>query len=67
VRAYYTGWYGELVTALPHIAHGTIRPPDEPGLGIALLPGLRDRADAQTRTSTLTGPAAKVRAAGEIG
>jgi L-alanine-DL-glutamate epimerase-like enolase superfamily enzyme len=67
VRAYYTGWYGELVTALPQIAAGTIRPPEGVGLGIALRPGLRDRADAQTRTSKLTGPGAAIQAAGEIG
>jgi L-alanine-DL-glutamate epimerase-like enolase superfamily enzyme len=64
VRAYYTGWYRELVTGLPLIAAGKIRPPETPGLGISLVPGLRDRVDAQTRTSTLAGPAAKVRAAG---
>src|SRR5205085_1120342 len=57
VRAYYTGWYRELVTMLPEIATGTIRPPEGPGLGIALRPGLRDRADARTRTSTLSGAA----------
>ncbi|TML84323.1 MAG: mandelate racemase/muconate lactonizing enzyme family protein [Actinobacteria bacterium] len=58
VRAYYTSWYGDLVTALPPIAAGTIRPPDGPGLGIALRPGLHERADAQIRTSTLAGATA---------
>lgn len=33
VRAYYTGWYKELVTELP----------EGPGLGTELLPGLRER------------------------
>lgn len=39
VRAFYTGWYGELVTALPAIANGMIAPPPGPGLGVELLPG----------------------------
>ncbi len=53
VRAFYTGWYRELVTNLPMIENGTIRPPDGPGLGLELLPGLETRADAQRRVSDL--------------
>jgi galactonate dehydratase len=53
VRAYYTGWYSELVTELPTIENGRIRPPDGPGLGTALLPDLGQRADASVRSSEL--------------
>jgi galactonate dehydratase len=53
VRAYYTGWYKELVTALPSVADRHVSPPDGPGLGTDLLPGLRERPDAHLRTSKL--------------
>jgi L-alanine-DL-glutamate epimerase-like enolase superfamily enzyme len=53
VRAFHTGWYRELVTNLPTIENGMIRPPDGPGLGLELLPGLETRADAQRRVSDL--------------
>ncbi|WP_299819681.1 mandelate racemase/muconate lactonizing enzyme family protein [uncultured Jannaschia sp.] len=46
VRAFYTGWYTELVTALPPIRDGQIGASDDPGLGIELLPGLENRPDA---------------------
>jgi L-alanine-DL-glutamate epimerase-like enolase superfamily enzyme len=51
VRAYYTGWYTELVTALPDIVDGTIAPPPGPGLGTALRPELWDRPDAHVQVS----------------
>jgi len=53
VRAYYTGWYKEIVTTLPTIADGFIAPPSGPGLGTALVPGLERREDARVRTTTL--------------
>ena len=53
VRAYYTGWYKELVTALPTVADGYVAPPEGPGLGTELLPDLRERPDAHLRTSRL--------------
>jgi galactonate dehydratase len=53
VRAYYTGWYKELVTALPTVEHGQIAPPIGPGLGTELLPDLHERPDAHVRVSTL--------------
>lgn len=46
VRAFYHGWYGELVTQLPTIQNGMISPPPGPGLGIELRPDLTDRPDA---------------------
>jgi L-alanine-DL-glutamate epimerase-like enolase superfamily enzyme len=51
VRAYYTGWYKELVTALATVADGHISAPQGPGLGTELLPGLHERSDAHLRTS----------------
>lgn len=53
VRAYYTGWYRELVTELPVIENGFMNLPPRPGLGTELLPGLRDRPDAHVRVSSL--------------
>jgi L-alanine-DL-glutamate epimerase-like enolase superfamily enzyme len=52
VRAFYYGWYGELVTHLPPIEGGQIRAPDGPGLGTRLLPEVPKRPDAQIRRST---------------
>jgi galactonate dehydratase len=51
VRAFYTGWYTELVTALPSVKDGQITLSDAPGLGIDLLPGLDKREDAIVRRS----------------
>jgi galactonate dehydratase len=53
VRAFYTGWYREIVTALPDIAGGTIAPPPGPGLGTELLPELDRRPDVHRRESVL--------------
>ncbi|MQA02108.1 MAG: mandelate racemase/muconate lactonizing enzyme family protein [Streptosporangiales bacterium] len=52
VRAAYYGWYGDLVTALPTVADGTIAPPQGAGLGTALRPDLDDRQDVERRTTT---------------
>ncbi len=52
VRAFYTGWYQELVTALPEVKDGMIAPPPGPGLGLDLLPdidGAQGRGRAQQR------------------
>jgi L-alanine-DL-glutamate epimerase-like enolase superfamily enzyme len=51
VRAFLRGWYGELVTELPVLERGLIRPPYGPGLGTALHPDVRRRADVRTRRS----------------
>jgi galactonate dehydratase len=48
VRAYYTGWYRDIVTELPTISGGRISPPSEPGLGTKLRPGLTTGDDART-------------------
>ncbi len=51
VRAFYTGWYQELVTAVPEMMDGQVRPPEGPGLGQELLPGLWERPDARVQIS----------------
>jgi galactonate dehydratase len=53
VRAYYTGWYKELVTEIPVVENGQIRPPEGPGLGTELIPVLHKRPDAHAITSRL--------------
>ncbi len=53
VRAFYTGWYTELVTGLPVVEGGTVRPAPGPGLGLELRPGLAERADALVRRSAI--------------
>jgi L-alanine-DL-glutamate epimerase-like enolase superfamily enzyme len=52
VRAFYTGWYRELVTELPRVDKGMISLGDKPGLGIELLPDLHLRPDAVRRLSS---------------
>ncbi len=53
VRAFYRGWYRDLVTALPEVRNGRITVPPGPGLGLELNPDLgraftvhRRRSDA---------------------
>lgn len=53
VRAFYSGWYKELVTELPRVEHGMISLNDKPGLGIELLPDLHKRKDALVRVSVV--------------
>jgi L-alanine-DL-glutamate epimerase-like enolase superfamily enzyme len=51
VRAFYTGWYKEIVTDLPRVADGHVYPMSGPGLGTRLLPDLMRRPDAKVRRS----------------
>ena len=51
VRAFYTGWYNELVTSVPQPVKGMIAAPPGPGLGCELLPDVWKRADATVRRS----------------
>ena len=53
VRAFYFGWYQELVEDLPPLVRGRIAPLDKPGLGVALRGATRIRADAHRVTSAL--------------
>jgi len=51
VRAYYTGWYRELVTELPRIENGQAHAMMRPGLGTELQPGIRRRSDVIVQRS----------------
>ena len=51
MRAFYSGWYKELVTELPRVTMGMLSLSDKPGLGLELLPDLHQRADAMVRFS----------------
>ncbi|WP_439603355.1 mandelate racemase/muconate lactonizing enzyme family protein [Devosia sp.] len=49
VRAYFTGWYTEIVADLPPVADGRVAPLDGAGLGMRLRDELFTRADATVR------------------
>jgi L-alanine-DL-glutamate epimerase-like enolase superfamily enzyme len=51
VRAYYRGWYQEVVDGLPPLRDGLIAPHSGPGHGICLVPGLLDRPGTLVRRS----------------
>jgi L-alanine-DL-glutamate epimerase-like enolase superfamily enzyme len=53
VRAFYRGWYTELVTKVPTIDNGYVYPMDGPGLGLELLPSVFNRPDLSVRVSSL--------------
>ncbi len=53
VRAFYSGWYRELVTEVPVIRDGYVLPMEGPGLGTELLPAVFERSDLSVRRSTL--------------
>ncbi len=53
VRAFYTGWYKEVVTTVPTIKDGFVYPMEGPGLGIDLLPEVMQRDDLIVRKSEL--------------
>ena len=54
VRAFYSGWYKELVTTLPKIEQGEVTIDfSAPGLGTELLPDLHKRKDAVQTFSRL--------------
>ncbi|MFL5864184.1 MAG: mandelate racemase/muconate lactonizing enzyme family protein [Solirubrobacteraceae bacterium] len=52
VRAFWDGWYGELVTALPVIEDGMISAPAGPGLGLELRPEVFERGDVHVRSTS---------------
>ncbi|MDY8108842.1 mandelate racemase/muconate lactonizing enzyme family protein [Fulvimarina sp. 2208YS6-2-32] len=54
VRAFYTGWYRELVTTVPTIENGYVLPMEGPGLGTDLLPAVFERSDLTVRKSELS-------------
>lgn len=51
VRAFYKGWYRELVTQVPRIEGGYVYPMEGPGLGTELTPAFFDRGDLISRIS----------------
>lgn len=53
VRAFYDGWYKELVTVVPTIRDGYVLPMEGPGLGVDLLPEVFERSDLICRKSEL--------------
>jgi galactonate dehydratase len=53
VRAFYTGWYKELVTELPKVVDGHVLPMEGPGLGTELQPGVFERPDLTARHSEI--------------
>lgn len=50
-RAFYHGWYAEIVTTLPPVAEGKVEPLRTPGLGTALRPEILQRTDLVRRRS----------------
>lgn len=55
VRAYFAGWYTEVVDVLPKVADGQVFPLDGPGLGLSLKPEIFRRGDAEVRVSGAVG------------
>ncbi len=51
VRATLATWYRDLVTDLPLIRNGMVQAPTDAGLGTALQPAVKSRADATIRVS----------------
>lgn len=51
VRAFYRGWYTELVDRVPRIEDGHVYPMEGPGLGVDLLPRVFERTDISVRRS----------------
>jgi galactonate dehydratase len=54
VRAFYRGWYRELITEVPRIEGGHVYPMEGPGLGTELVPGFFERSDLTSRVSELS-------------
>jgi galactonate dehydratase len=52
VRAFYYGWYGDLVTNLPPLESGYIAAPEGAGLGLQLNQDVLRRSDARVRRTT---------------
>lgn len=53
VRAFYYGWYGDLVTQLPPVTKGEIAAPEGAGHGLSLQPDILKRPDCHIRRSKL--------------
>ncbi len=53
VRAFYTGWYKDVVTALPEVKDGFITIPPGPGLGLELVPDIRKVLTIESRITAI--------------
>lgn len=51
VRAFYNGWYREVMTALPNVKDGFVTVPEGPGLGCELLPDIDKKFSVSRRWS----------------
>jgi L-alanine-DL-glutamate epimerase-like enolase superfamily enzyme len=58
VRAFYGGWYADVVTELPDVVNGFVSAPVGAGLGTRLRPDFLLRPDLVTRTTQSTTAAA---------
>lgn len=54
VRAFYNGWYGKVMTAVPKVKDGYVTVPEGPGLGCELLPDIDERFSVTRRTSPMS-------------
>ncbi|NEU32269.1 mandelate racemase/muconate lactonizing enzyme family protein [bacterium LRH843] len=54
VRAFYKSYYSDIITNVPLVKDGYIRPPEGPGLGIELKPDVYKRSDLIYRVSENT-------------
>jgi len=54
VRAFYKGWYSEVVTAVPPVKDGFVTVPEGSGLGCELLPDIEKRFSVSKRVSPAT-------------
>jgi galactonate dehydratase len=52
VRAFYYGWYGDVVEGLPMLQDGHLSVSDAPGTGVTLRPDVLDRPDCRRRVTT---------------
>jgi galactonate dehydratase len=52
VRAFYYGWYQDVVTQLPPLTNGQITVPDAPGIGLELHPDVFGRPDFRSRSTS---------------
>jgi L-alanine-DL-glutamate epimerase-like enolase superfamily enzyme len=53
VRAYYFGWYQEIVDGLPEFRDGKLYPNEEPGLGLKFKSNFFNRSDLRVMISKL--------------
>jgi L-alanine-DL-glutamate epimerase-like enolase superfamily enzyme len=51
VRAFYKGWYPQVMTAVPKVKDGFVTVPDGPGLGCELAPDIEKRFNVSRRVS----------------